>query len=140
MNILSKKQFETHLLVLGWLRIAYSVLLMLGGAFVFAILAGIGLATEDAVAYRIMGTTGAAVGGLMLMLALPGLVAGIGLLSRGSWSRVVSLVLAVFDLAAFPIGTALAAYTVFVLSQDAAIEYFGECCAIESGRVQSATA
>lgn len=140
MNFLSKKQFETHLIVLGWLRIVYSIMFILGGAFVLALLAGIGAATRDAIAFQIMGTTGAVVGGLLLAIAIPGLIAGIGLLSRASWSRVLSLVLAVFDLAAFPVGTALAAYTVFVLSQDTAIEYFGECCAIESGRVQAATA
>jgi riboflavin transporter FmnP len=140
MNILNKKEFETHITLLGWLRIAYSALLILGGAFVFALLAGFGAATQDAVAYRMFGTIGALVGGLMLVLALPGLVAGIGLLSRAPRSRVLSLVLAAFDLFAFPIGTALGAYTVFVLSQDAAVVAFGECCAAEAARVQAATA
>lgn len=140
MNILSKKEFETHIVVLGWVRIAYSTMFILGGAFVLALLAGFGAATRDLTAYRIMGTVGAVVGSLMLILAIPGLVAGIGLLRRASWSRVLSLVLAVFDLAAFPIGTALAAYSVFVLSQDAAVSAYGECCSVEAGRLQAATA
>lgn len=140
MNILNKKELETHITLLGWVRIAYSVMFVLGGVFILALLAGFGAATQDPVAYRIFGTVGAVVGGLMLVLAIPGLAAGIGLLNRASWSRVVSLVLAVFDLIAFPIGTALAAYTVFVLSQDAAMEVFGVCCALEDSRLQAASA
>ena len=73
-----------------------------------------------------LGTVGAAVGGLLLLVAIPGLVAGIGLLSRASWLRVLSLV--------------LAAYSVFVLSQQTAIEAFGACCSIEDGRLQATAA
>jgi len=135
MDMLSKKDFETHVTVSAWLRIAYSGLLMLGGLFVGTILAGIGAATHDAIAYEILGTVAAVVGGLMLILSVPGLVAGIGLLSRASWSRVMALVLSAFDLIVFPIGTIVGTYTIFVLSQQAAIEAFGACCSIEDSRL-----
>jgi hypothetical protein len=140
MDLLGRKNLDTHITVLAWLRIAYSGLLMLGGLFVGTLLTGIGAATHDEVAYQILTSAGAVVGGLMLILSVPGLVAGIGLLGRASWSRVLSLVLAVFDLAAFPLGSILAAYTVFVLSQSAAIEAFGPCCAMEQVRLQTASA
>ena len=80
-----------------------------------------------------MTVTAAVIGGLMFVLAVPGVVAGIGLLRRASWSRVMALVLSAFELVAFPIGTLLAAYTVFVLSQQAAVDAFGACCSIEDG-------
>lgn len=140
MNTLSKKDIGTHISVLAWLRIAYSALGMLGGAFVGTMLVGIGAATQDPVAYQILGTTGAVVGGLMVILAVPGLVAGIGLLGRATWSRIMALVLAAFDLVVFPIGTLLGAYTFFVLSQNAAAEAFGPCCALEASRLQAASA
>jgi hypothetical protein len=140
MDVLSRKDFGTHLATVAWMRIAYSGLLLMGGLFVGTILAGIGAATHDAVAHEILGTVGAVVGGSMLILSVPGLVAGIGLLSRASWSRVMALVLSAFDLLAFPIGTLLAAYTVFVLSQQAAVDAFGTCCEIEENRVKAAAA
>jgi hypothetical protein len=87
-----------------------------------------------------MAVTAAILGGLMLVLSVPGIVAGIGLLRRASWSRVMALVLSAFELVLFPIGTVLATYTVFVLSQQAAINAFGACCSIEDGRVQPASA
>lgn len=140
MNVLSRKAFETHLAVLAWLRIAYSGLLMLGGLFIGTLLVGFGAATNDTVAYQIFGTVGAVLGTLMLLLSVPGLVAGIGLLRRAPWSRVMALVLSAFDLIAFPLGTLLGVYTVFVLSQQAAVEAFGACCELEENRMQAAGA
>jgi hypothetical protein len=140
MNVLSRKDFGTHLAVVGWLQIVNSLLGIVAGSFAAMLILGVGMVTEDAVALRIMTVTAAAIGGLLFVLGVPGLVAGIGLLRRASWSRVMALVLSVFELVAFPIGTLLAVYTVFVLSQQAAIDAFGACCSIEDGRVQAASA
>ena len=42
------------------------------------------------------------------ILALPTVIAGFGLLARKSWARPLTIILAIFNLFAFPIGTALA--------------------------------
>jgi hypothetical protein len=140
MNVLSKKDFETHLAVVGWLQIVNGLLGIIVGAFMATLILGVGMVTEDAVALHIMAVTAAALGGLMLVLSVPGIVAGVGLLRRATWSRVMALVLSAFELVLFPIGTVLGAYTVFVLSQQAAIDAFCACCSIEDGRVQAASA
>ena len=44
-----------------------------------------------------------------------GIVGGIGLLKGKNWARVLVLFLAVLDLIDFPIGTAIGAYTFWVL-------------------------
>ena len=87
-----------------------------------------------------MTVTAAAIGGLPFVLGARGLVAGIGLLRRAPWSRTMALVLSVFQLVLYPIGTVLAAYTVFVMSHQAAIDAFGACCSIEDGREAAAGA
>ena len=138
MDVLSRKDFGTHLAVVGWLQIVNSLLGIVAGLFAATLILGVGVVTEDAVALRIMSVTAASIGGLLFILGVPGLVAGIGLLRRTSWSRVMALVLSVFELVVFPIGTLLAIYTVFVLSQQPAIEAFGACCSIEDGRVPAA--
>jgi len=138
MDMLSKKDFETHICVAGWLQIVNGLLGIVAGAFVAALILGVGIITEDAVALRIMALSASTLGGLLFVLSVPGLVAGIGLLRRASWSRIMALVLAAFELVLFPIGTVLGAYTVFVLSQQAAVDAFGACCSIEDGRVQTA--
>jgi hypothetical protein len=139
MDALGKKDLGTYVAVAGGLRIAHSGMLLLGGLFLGALLIGTGAATGDPVAFKILGVTGAVLSGAMFILALPSLVAGIGLLARASWSRVMALVLSGFDLIFFPIGTLLGVYTIFVLLQRVAVEEFGPCCAIEETRAQIAT-
>jgi hypothetical protein len=140
MNTLTKKDMEVHVAIIGWLQIVNSLLSIVAGAFVVALLLGVGVAVEDDVALRIMAVTGFAVGGLLLILSLPGLVAGIGLLRRASWARIMAQVLAVFELVLFPVGTLLGTYTIFILSQRAAADVFGPCCAMEESRPQAAGA
>lgn len=140
MDVLSKKDFDTHLAVVGWLQIVNGLIGIVAGAFMAVLILGTGVAIDDAFVTHLMTITAAALGGLMFVLSVPGVVAGIGLLRRASWSRIMALVLSAFELVLFPIGTILAAYTVFVLSQQAAIDGFGACCSIEDGRMQAASA
>jgi hypothetical protein len=140
MDILSKKDFRTHLDVVAWLQIVNSLLGIIAGAFAATLIVGVGAITEEPIAFRLLGITAAAIGGLMFILGVPGLVAGLGLLRRAPWSRTMALVLSAFELVLFPFGTALALYTVFVRSQQAAIDAFGACGSIEDGRVAAAGA
>jgi hypothetical protein len=121
---LSRGELNTHVPVLGWLRIAASALFALIGLFVLVLLVGIGVATGDADAARILTVVGTAVGGFLMLLALPGAVAGIGLLQRRTWGRVLALIVAVLDIANFPIGTAISFYSFWLLLQRQADEYF----------------
>ena len=56
---------------------------------------------------------------------MPGIIAGIGLLARAGWGRILTLIIAAFSLLNFPLGTALGAYTFWVLLQSSADKYFG---------------
>jgi hypothetical protein len=117
---LSTDELNTHVPVLGWLRIAGSAIFGLVGLFVLILLLGIGIATGDAEAARILTVVGISIGAFMTILAVPGVVAGIGLLRRRTWGRIV----AVLDLASFPIGTAIAFYSFWLLLQREAEAYF----------------
>ncbi|HSR48683.1 MAG TPA: hypothetical protein VLL77_11945 [Anaerolineales bacterium] len=139
MNSLSKRDLETHISVVGWLQILNSAINLLVAAFIVVLLVGIGSITNDPTVNAILPTTGWVTGGFLAALALPGLIAGIGLLNRSSWSRVMAIVIAIFQLALFPIGTVLGVYTLFVLIQRSAEEAFG-CCVSEAPRVQAAAA
>ncbi len=53
-----------------------------------------------------------------------GILAGVGLLQRQGWARVLAIVVAIFALLSVPIGTALGVYTLWVLlSPNADTEY-----------------
>ncbi len=140
MDVLGKKDFGTHLAIVGWLQIANGLLGLFLGALAATLIVGLAAIIDIARVFQTMTLTAAVLGGLMVILSIPGIVAGIGLLRRASWSRVMALVLSAFELVLFPFGTVLAAYTVFVLSQQAAVDAFGACCSVEAGGAQAATA
>jgi len=140
MDTLSKKDIGTHVAVVAWLQIMNGLLGIVAGAFVAALLVGIGAIVDDAIAFRIMALTATSLGGLLLVLSVPGVVTGIGLLRRASWARILAMVLAVFELVLFPTGTLLGGYTIFVLAQRSAPEAFGPCCELEKTALKPAAA
>ena len=118
---------KEHVKVVAALRIGMSVLMLLGAAVVFVSVVGGGLLSRDLEAIRITGIVGTAVAGFLVLLSVPGIVAGIGLLRRRNWARVLALVLSIFDLLAFPIGTLIAVYSIWILAQRETEVLFG-CC------------
>ncbi len=124
MNSLDERQLQTHVPVVAWLLIVSNALFAVVGGFVFVLLAGIGVAVQEAQAGWILATVGIAVGVFLVALAIPGIVAGIGLLGRRQWGRILAIVVAILGLANFPIGTVIGAYALWVLLQDAAAGYF----------------
>lgn len=115
---------DTHVKVLAWLYIVFGVLGTLFGLGMMAVLSIIGVAgaasDPDAwAALPILGFTGVALGAFMLILSLPGVVAGIGLLQYRPWARILTIVLSALNLMNIPLGTILGIYGLWVmLSED----------------------
>ena len=65
-----------------------------------------------------------AVGLLLATLSLPGLAAGYGLLKHQPWARILAIVVGILSLLNFPLGTAIGIYTLWVLMQPTAADYF----------------
>jgi len=112
----------THVKVLGVLYIALSGLMLCAAAFLFFAVgtaAGIVGATADspdaAIALPIIGLAGTALVAFLVILALPGLITGIGLLQFRPWARIVGIVLAVLNLIQIPFGTIVGIYALWVL-------------------------
>jgi hypothetical protein len=124
MNRLNQRQLQLHVPVVGWLLIVGHAIFLLVGVFVFVLLTGVGFASGEREATAILVTVGTAVGLLLVVLGIPGLVAGAGLLARKSWARILAIVVGILGLVNFPIGTVIGVYALFVLMQDAATEYF----------------
>ena len=59
-----------------------------------------------------------------VVLGLPGLLAGYGLLKGKKWGQILGIVVGLLSLLNFPVGTAIGAYTLFVLFQNSAHAYF----------------
>jgi hypothetical protein len=105
MNQINSQQISQHVLILGWLQIIGNAILLGIALFLFFLLTGIGIGSGDAQAVTVLSTVGTSVGALLTLLALPGIVAGIGLLMRKSWGRILAIVVGILSLINFPTGT-----------------------------------
>ena len=111
-----------HVRILGILHVVYGMFGILAGIIVMLIFGGLaGLVSmadrsgDALIAVPILGGIGAFVFILLLVLSLPGIVAGFGLLQWQPWARILTIVLSALELMSVPLGTALGIYGLWVL-------------------------
>lgn len=125
---------QKHVTAVGVLHIGLGVLGILAAIIVVAATLGPGLvvlSTEgDRVAFNILIAIGCGVGLFLIVLSVPGIIGGIGLLKLQPWARYLVMILAVLDLFNIPIGTAVGIYSFWALMQDETAQLF----ALESGQ------
>lgn len=109
---------KKHIELVGILHLVYSGLALVLGLFCFMLLSGIGIVSHDAIALGVLGTIGMIICIIITALAIPGIIAGIGLLKMKSWARILAIVVGCLDLLHIPFGTALGIYTLWVLLND----------------------
>jgi len=131
---------EKHVTVVGALHIGFGILGILAAMVVFGVViivfagtVGPGVLSGDREALAILTAIGSGVALLLsgvalllVLLSVPGIIGGIGLLKRKPWARILVMILAAFDLMNIPIGTAVGVYTFWVLVQDETVGLFAE--------------
>jgi hypothetical protein len=113
---------NTHVKVLGVLYIALSTLGLMLALFMGLIfgtatgVVGMNADSRDAaIALPIIGLAGTMLVVFLVALALPGLVAGVGLLQLRPWGRILGIVVAILHLIHIPFGTLVGIYGLWVL-------------------------
>ena len=117
---------ERHVTILGAFHIAFgaigllialAILVIFGGA---AGLIGLGAASDpDAlIAVPIVALVGTFLMMAALILSVPGIAAGFGLMTYRPWARMLTVVLSLLHLFNFPFGSALGVYGLWVLLSD----------------------
>jgi hypothetical protein len=127
----------THVKVLGALYLALSAISLFGALFL-ALAVGtasaiVGTAAEPndaAIALPIIGIAGSALVVFLVIVSLPGLIAGIGLLKFRPWARIVGIVVAVLYLIHIPMGTIVGIYGLWVLFSRDTERLFSETPAV----------
>jgi hypothetical protein len=117
-----KSQIE----LLGILHTVYSGIGILMAIACFVLLSGIGWFSGDPEALGILTVVGSVIAVFLTVVSVPGLIAGIGLLRRRPWARILAIVVSCLDLFNIPFGTALGVYTFYVLMNDEAIRLLSE--------------
>lgn len=120
---------QKHIEVLGWLYIAYYCVFLLVGIVAFVLLlgiaAGIAIAPDiEPEVSAILSVIGLIAGFFYLLLAAPGIIGGVGLLKKQNWARILVIILSFLNLVAFPFGTALGIYALWVLLKEETAQLF----------------
>ena len=109
---------DRHITILGVLHIANSALGIIAAVIVFTIVAGAGILSGDPEAMTITSIVGSSIALFLLVLSVPGIIGGIGLLQHRQWGRILILVVGFLNLLNVPIGTVLGVYTIWVLLKE----------------------
>ncbi len=116
---------EKHLHIIAILWIIYGALGILFAFGVFLIFIGVSyIPNIGDIAPTILRLVAFAAAFFFMVLALPELIAGIGLLKRKEWGRVLTLIVSFFSLLNFPLGTALGVYSLIFLLKEETISLF----------------
>lgn len=115
---------EKHINIVAALQIGLSILGVLTGIFIYVLLYFIGDFSNDSEAQFILSIIANVLIIFLIVLSLPGIIAGIGLFKRKEWARILTLIISVLDLINFPIGTAVGVYSIWALVQPEVVEQF----------------
>jgi len=112
---------ETHVKVLGLLQIIVGALGILIALFVMLMFGGIaGLVAAvgeegSEIAVPILGLVGMFAVTFILLLSIPGIIVGVGLLKLRPWARVFGIIMSILLIIHFPLGTIVGVYGLWVL-------------------------
>ena len=122
---------ETHVKVLAVLQIVMGSLCLIGAmVLTLVFVGGIGAVSasdnpDAAIALPFIGFTGAALVTFLLLMSLPGIVTGVGLLRLRPWARIAAIVLSILGLVAVPFGTVVGVYGLWVMFSKDTERLFG---------------
>ena len=112
----------THIKVIGILHIIMGGFGVLAGLAILMFFGGLGAIVglsdrshDSLMAIPVLGGIGGLIFVILLVLSLPSLIAGIGLLQFKPWARMLTIVLSVLHIFNIPFGTALGVYGLWAL-------------------------
>ena len=113
----------SHVRALAILQIVYASIGLLLGVLAFLVFGGIAAIVglnapidESAIAVPVLTLIGSLAASLLILLSLPRLIAGVGLLQLRPWARILTIIVSVLGILEFPVGTAIGVYGLWVLT------------------------
>ncbi|HUU16224.1 MAG TPA: serine/threonine-protein kinase [Sedimentisphaerales bacterium] len=128
-DVTQVSRMEKHVTLVAVINIVFGGLGIAIGLMGLAAISGGGLISGDIMAMRITRIVGPAVALFFFLTSVPEVIAGIGLLKRKSWARILAIIIAILDLIYIPIGTAIGIYELWVLLNDETARLFAQASA-----------
>ena len=108
--------YESHRSTLGALHLVLGAMNLLAAAIIWVVLGGTALlASADPEAVQILGTVSGLVGAILVIVSIPPIIAGIGLIQQKAWGRAAAIISSFLNLTSVPFGTAVSIYSLWVL-------------------------
>lgn len=116
---------DRHVQLIGILWIVYGIMGLLFAFFVFLVLFGVSFIPDMGdIAPGILRLVAWVSSLFFFVLALPQVIAGMGLLKRREWARILTLIVSFFHLLSVPLGTALGIYSFVILLKPETVKLF----------------
>jgi hypothetical protein len=116
---------DRHINLIGILWIVMGGLALIIGFIGFVILFGVSFIPDiEAEAPFILRTIASIAVFLFALIGLPQIIAGIGLIKKKEWGRILTLIVSFISLLSFPLGTALGIYSIIILVKEETIQLF----------------
>lgn len=123
-DILQTNQMEKHVTLVAVINIVFGATGILIGLFLLVVIICGGLISGDPQAMTVTGIVGTTLCGFSLLLSVPEVIGGIGLLKRRGWAKILVLIISILDLANIPIRIAIGIYTIWVLLNEKTAQLF----------------
>lgn len=111
-------RMSEHVHLLGIIFVVWGCLSLLFGLGIWMFFAGLGVFSGEEEAFAVMLIIATIASGFSIVTGIAEVISGWGLLKKMSWSRVLTIIMAVINVISFPLGTALGVYAMWVLFKD----------------------
>ena len=108
---------EKHINIVAALQIGLSIFNLLIAFLIFTVLKLVGGFVDDANANTVLSIIADVFAIVLIIISVPGILAGMGLYKRKEWARILTLVLSIIEIFSFPFGTAIGIYSIWALIQ-----------------------
>ncbi len=116
---------KKHVTLVAAFQIGFSTIGIIGATILFFVFSFAGSFVNDVdIANTVLRFIGTFLPTMMMLTALIGLIGGIGLLGFHKWARIVVMVISAIGCFAFPVGTIVGVYSLWVLMQDDTAKLF----------------
>ena len=126
---MEENKMQKHVTVVASIQVGYSLFLIIAAVVVFIVLRQVAHFEDDREAVYILWAVGTYVPLFLFVLAIPGLVGGIGLFMYKRWARIVVLIVSALDMLSIPVGLIIGVYSIWVLVQDDTVKLFNPTAA-----------
>lgn len=117
---------EKHINVVAALQIGLSVFTLLIVILTYSVMSIIGGFIDQPEGEMILRIIGTVISTFLVIISIPGIVAGFGLYRRKEWARILTLILSVLAIFNFPFGTAIGIYSIWALIQPETVAAFSK--------------